>query len=165
MGDESLEQSQSVGGAHHKLASLVGEWEGTTRVWFEQPDVTVDEAPNRGTIRPVLGGSFVLHEYEGSFQGSPLQGIALYGYNLATGTFEAAWADTFHMSTAILFSQGDNTSTEVSVLGHWDAGGTMWGWRTQLDLIGPDELVITAYIITPDGAESRGVETAYTRKQ
>jgi hypothetical protein len=42
-------------------------------------------------------------------------------------------------------------------------GGPDWGWRTEVDLIDNDHLVITAYNILPDGMEARATEATLTR--
>ena len=94
------------GGPHAGLGRLAGDWEGVARTWFE-PDALADESPMKGRIRPVLGGRFILHEYSGSLQGKPFEGLALIGFDLATETYQSAWIDSFHMSTAILLSEGD----------------------------------------------------------
>ena len=48
-----------------------------------------------------------MHEYPGELQGKPFEGVAIYGFDLATNKFQSAWVDSFHMSTAIMFSEGD----------------------------------------------------------
>ena len=62
MDRDPFEESSSPGGAHHRLNLLAGDWEGTTRTWFE-PGVLADESPMAGRIRPLLGGRFIRHEY------------------------------------------------------------------------------------------------------
>ena len=52
------------------------------------------------------GGRFMLYEYEGSLGGEPLQGAAIYGYNQAKEQFEAAWVDSFHNGSALMYSVG-----------------------------------------------------------
>ena len=47
--DKLAESKES--GAHGRLASLVGEWEGTTKTWFE-PGKLGAESPSKGTIEP-----------------------------------------------------------------------------------------------------------------
>ena len=145
-------------GVHHKLSQLAGDWEGVTRVYFDESGVPSDESPVSGTIRPVLDGRFMLHEYKGSFGGKPLEGIAIYGYDLSKETFQCAWADSFHMSTGILFSEDKSPDKLFSVLGSYAAGEEHWGWRTEMSLAG-GELIIKATNLTPQGEPAGGVET------
>lgn len=164
MGKQSFDTSMQADGRHHALGQLVGTWQGTTRVWFD-PDTVADEAPVRGTIRSVLGGRFVLHEYETTFMGEPQHGLAIYGWHIDRNGYEAAWIDSAHTGTQLMYCEGASGAERLAVLGHYGGhdDGAPWGWRTELVLDADDRLVITAFNITPQGEESRAVETICTR--
>lgn len=156
---------QSEDGPHAFLNALVGAWQGTARTWF-RPDELADESPIAGTIRPALGGRFVIHEYEGSLQGKPMVGLAIHGYHNDLQRFETAWIDSFHNGTAIMLSLGEVGAGphEASALGSYSVPGSEpWGWRTILAMPDRDHLIVTHYNIMPDVLEYRAVEIAYSR--
>ena len=162
---EKLKNSLS-NGAHAQLATLAGSWEGIARTWFE-PSKPEDESPVKGTMRPILDGRFILHEYTGSFKGKALSGLAIYGYHLELKKFQTAWVDSFHNNTAIMFSEGKKEDTLMSVLGGYayvtPEMEQHWGWRTTIEMKGEDEVIITAYNISPEGEEVKATETVYRR--
>ncbi|MEQ1798334.1 MAG: DUF1579 domain-containing protein [Lacibacter sp.] len=164
---EKLETSKQTG-KHFLLNKLTGNWEGITKTWFE-PDTIADESAISGTMRPILDGRFILHEYKGSFGGKALEGIAIFGYNLELEKFQCAWIDSFHNGSAIMFSEGVRKDPAFSMLGSYfyvtPEFEQKWGWRTEIDLVNDDEVKITAYNISPEGSESKATETVYTRKR
>jgi hypothetical protein len=57
--------------------------------------------------------------------------------------------------------------TKFSVLGKYGdgQGGPDWGWRTEVEVKGKDELVITHYNIPPQEEEAKAVEIQYKRRK
>jgi len=155
---------QSSGSPHHFLSQLAGGWTGVSRVWFE-PDTLTDEAQLVGTIQIVLEGRFALLLYQSAIEGEPQHGMFTFGYNTLLDRYEASWVDSFHNNTAIMFCTGKATDNGFFVLGSYPDpnGGPDWGWRTEVELVDPDHLLITAYNISPEGGEARATEARLTR--
>lgn len=160
----SFEDSKLSGSPHHFLRQLVGGWTGTTKLWLE-PDVLTDESPVLGTITLVLEGRFAIYLYQGSIEGETQHGMFTFGYNTTIDQYEASWVDSFHNNTAIMFCVGSAKENGFSVLGSFPdpTGGPDWGWRTEVELVNPDHLIITAYNISPEGDEAKATESRLTR--
>lgn len=153
-------------GVHQQLNRLEGTWEGITTTWFE-PGEPVDVSAIIGTIRALFGGKYLLHEYRSAFGGKPLEGLAIYSYHIDLQKYQAAWIDSFHTDTFIMFSESNREAAQFAVNGGYTyltpGQEQQWGWRTEIQMIGDDALLITAYNITPQGEESKATETKYQR--
>jgi Protein of unknown function (DUF1579) len=160
----TFEGSKLSGSPHHLLAQLAGGWTGSSRLWLE-PDKLADESPVVGNIQLILDGRFALYLYQGSVLGEPQYGLFTFGYNTTLDRYEASWVDSFHNNTAIMFCKGNATENGFFVLGAYPDpnGGPDWGWRTEVELVDADHLLITAYNITPDGDEAKATEAGLTR--
>jgi hypothetical protein len=160
----TFENSRESGSPHHYFAQLVGGWTGTTKLWVE-PDVLTDESPVQGSVQLILGGRFALYLYQGSVEGEPQHGMFMFGYNTALDRYESSWVDSWHNNTAIMFCVGNPIENGFSVLGSYPdpTGGPDWDWRTVVQLLDDDHLLITAYNIHPEGDEAKATETRLTR--
>jgi hypothetical protein len=160
----TFEGSKQSGSPHHFFALLAGNWAGTSRLWLE-PGKLTDESPVVGSIQLVLNGRFALYLYQGSIDNEPQHGMFTFGFNTMKDRYEASWVDSWHNHTSIMFCTGSAMENGFQVLGSYPDpnGGPDWGWRTEVQLLDEDHLLISAYNISPEGGEAQATEAALTR--
>ncbi len=160
----AFKKSKLEGSPHHFLAQLAGGWTGRTRTWHE-PEGVPDESTTHGSIQLILDGRFVIYLYQTQVDGQAHHGMFIFGYDTDQDQYQASWVDSFHNNTAIMYCVGQPREKGFWVLGSYPDPnrGPDWGWRTELDLIDRDHLLITAYNISPEGTESKSVETKLQR--
>lgn len=143
---------------------MAGHWTGRTRTWLGA-DETPLEADVYGTIQLVLEGRFALYLYQTSLDDEPVHGMFMFGFNTTLALFEASWIDSYHNHTAIMSCTGGALPDGFSVRGGYPdaAGGPDWEWRTDVTLPEADRLTLTAYNISPEGTETKAVETILRR--
>ncbi len=132
------------------FATHQGPWEGTNRLWFEDPRKPEESV---GTMR--LEGD-TLHV------GWSFRGVAQTGMlNLTVAAESAAidWMDTWHAAGGMR-STGTATDTTLVVSTTYPGGegAPDWGWRTEIDASDPQELVLRMINIDPAGTETLAVE-------
>jgi hypothetical protein len=104
----------------------------------------------------MLDGRFVALDYDWIDADGPQLGSMLLGCG-EDDKWQMAWVDSWHTGTSIMFCEG---GPEADVVGTY---GAQWGWRTRFDLVSPNELVITAWNITPGGHQTKATEATYHR--
>ena len=164
MAQNKFEQSLASG-AHQKLQSLVGSWSGITKTWFEK-DVLVDECLSTAKISSILGGRFIVYDYESSLEGKPLEGKMIIGFDIPYQKFTFSWIDSFHMGTQIMHATGEVTEKGFSILGAYgnpEYGDQLFGWRTELEIINDEKIIFSAYNILPGEEETKAIEAVYKR--
>ncbi len=147
------------------LAKRAGEYTRVVR-FVGQPGGQSEPSTGTSTMSVVLGGRFLQEEYHDVVFGRPVAGMRLFGFDDATGEYEAAW--TYTMSTAILMLKGTSKDggKVVDYSGESAAGdGKTFALHVRVRQVDDDHIVMTLSMTGPDGKFNTFQETTYTRKK
>lgn len=162
---EAWMKAATPGPEHQRLASMVGSWNATMKMWMDpaKPPIVSTYTAERKWI---LGGRFLQEEVKGQFQGQPFHGMGLTGYDKIQKKYVGVWIDS--MSTAISTSLGTaDASGKVLTFTREETDpitGKKIKGRDMLHLIGPDQQLLEMFKEGPGGKEIKVMEIAVTRK-
>jgi hypothetical protein len=142
--------------------NLIGDWTGKNLLrlsWLTPSDYF---SSSHLSVAQAARGKFLIFHYGWDHENEPQEGTLLVGHdkqNIAT----AAWVDSWHMNSNVMFCQGSVTAQGIIDLrGSYKAPpGPDWGWRIIITAGSCDTLQITMYNCSPDGTEELAVQADY----
>lgn len=145
------------------LAGLAGDYQTVSHRRIS-PQATPETSRGHARLVPVVDGRFLLEENDGGKGSGAYQGIRLYGFNRATGRFEASWI--YSHSPAILAMRAERRdSSGLRFEGSFDAGaGRQAPVRANLRRTG-DGFVVELLATAADGSDFVAVETTYSKRE
>ena len=116
---EEFAKFAEPGPQHKQLASMAGRWKATSRFQMD-PSQKADEGTGSAHMKTILGGRWILNEYEGSSSMGPFSGLGLTGYDIQKKKYVSIWMDT--MCTGAMISEGtaDSTGKIITYTGKYD---------------------------------------------
>jgi len=99
---KKMEPAAAPGPAHEKLAMYVGSWNVKTSVWLAGPDQPPTVTNGTAEFTSILGGRFVMEQYQSEVMGKTMHGMGINGYDNDRKKYTLFWIDDMGtvMSTA-----------------------------------------------------------------
>ncbi|MDP6478632.1 MAG: DUF1579 family protein [Phycisphaerales bacterium] len=144
-----------------RLAARVGQWDVVVRHRMAA-GAPMQEARSEAEFEMMLGGRFLVQEYEANWEGMQFEGIGIAAHNNKTGKYQVTWLD--NMGIGLMQGSGEFKGDMLQ----WTAVATdplmgdvtMRGTETFDD---PNRFVATMYYPGPDGKEFKMMEMVYSR--
>jgi hypothetical protein len=156
----------AIPGAPHKvLASLAGSWTTRTKGWMN-PDEPPMESTGVCEQKMLLGGRYLLQEYNSEMMGSPFTGYNLVGYDNHTGKYASIWIDS--MSTGLYYFEGTGSADGRTITQECSYDDPVRGpmlWRSVTTIVDDNTMEYTMYTTPKGGKEEKMMEMTVTRKR
>ena len=146
-------------------SAVIGEWRGTKQLYLAPPPEPAVSSPSQLSVRSIAGDSFLQFNYDWIYKDEAQSGVLLFGCDEQQAA-TAAWVDSFHMSSKIMFCTGAATDGSAELRGSYEAPpGPDWGWRITIRSVSATELQIVMHNIWPEGQVDLAVQIDYTRNR
>jgi uncharacterized protein DUF1579 len=152
------------GAEHQKLQPFVGDWNLTIKLWM---DPSQPPAEIKGTVerRWIMGGRFVQELVKADFEGKPLEGLGLLGYDNGQKKFTSVRACGLCGTTfqSQITSNASGTKFEYPTEVCCPLTGQKIKGRDEIVIESNDRIVLNVYK-TIDGKEVKAMEIVSVRK-
>lgn len=155
----------SPGPGHQALASKVGNWNMTVRM-FMAPGGPASESTGKSSVQWILDGRYLEDKTTGDFNGQTFQGQGLTGYDNLKKKYVSTWID--NMGTGVLYGEGDYDSATRTFSYVSEGPDLMFRnayvpTRNTEHWIDSDHWVMQSFAPDGEGKEYLAMEIAYTR--
>jgi hypothetical protein len=161
---EMMKKLAAPGPGHKVMDRMTGTFTAKMKSWME-PGKPPVESEGKQTSEWILGGRYVVDDYQSEFLGEPFHGMGINAYDNVKKEYVSTWVDT--MSTGIMVMRGsyDEASKTMTMTGSFD--DPMTGAPMKVKTVGKflDDRthVFEMYMETPDGGWFKNMEITYTR--
>ena len=163
---DAMVKAATPGDPHKKLASMIGTWDATVKMFPMQPGAPVQQSTGVSENKWVLGGRWVQETFNGTFMGMPFSGIGYTGYDNIKKQYVGTWMDT--ASTSVMTSTGGPTGEKTYEFNSSmddPMSGKAMPLKTKMTVIDDNKHVMEMWAPAPDGKMVRMMEITYTRKK
>src|SRR6266550_3212411 len=160
---DAMMKAGTPGENHKKLASMIGTWDTTVKMYPMQPGAPVQQSTGTSVNEWVLGGRWVRETFSGNFMGMPFSGLGYTGYDNIKKQYVGTWMD--NMSTAVMTSSGNPTGDKT-----WEftssmddpMSGKTTPVKSKLTVQDEDHHTMEMWGPTPDGKMMKMMEITYS---
>jgi hypothetical protein len=154
---------------HELLATTVGTWDVTIRVWSDPDPEAEPASETTGTAvgRWILGERFVETVYEGEVLGRPFEGLKIEGFDKATETYVSTWRDNLGTYTLVFKGQCEDSCRERTMSSSFLEPVSKQTFRLKgvTTITDEDAYTYESFITTPNGQEFKNMELDAKRRK
>jgi hypothetical protein len=150
---------------HKQLATLVGNWQTSTRAWVD-PSQPPMESKGSCEYKMILSGRFLQATCTGEMMGNPFTGIGITGFDNHSKKYVETWMDS--MGTSMYYMEGPAGPDPKVLTMEGSMDDPMEGpmkLRTVTKLVDTNTHVFEMYGTGKNGKEMKMLEITYTRKK
>ena len=151
------------GAEHDELARLVGDWK-VAGAFFVSPGADPMPTTGKASFKTIMGGRYLIQDYESNFAGMPYQGMMLMGYDRIRGGYMSLWLDNWN-TVPIQFhgEMGDSGAIEMvtEMVDLMTPDGRKG--RSSMEIVSDNEMIFRMWDVMPDRSEWMNMELSYTR--
>lgn len=146
---------------HEFLKKFVGEWNVTSKAQMQGQEPEISES--KATAELILGGRFLMSNYQGTMAGQPFEGMQVVGYDNLKKKYVTFWID--NMSTAFYMMEGIREENVIRDTGFWPdpVTGSNEKVRDLITVISPEEFTFELFMVGKDGKEFKSLENHYKK--
>jgi uncharacterized protein DUF1579 len=100
---DKMTKAATPGAQHAMLTKMAGEWTCTVKLQMD-PSQPPQESQSTAMITALMDGRYIQEVATGQMNGTPFNGMGLYGFDNVSGKYVSSWID--NMGTGIMTSVG-----------------------------------------------------------